>query len=325
LNNTLSAAKLEAALDSHIATVVGRYGKRAYAWDVVNEAVSDGGAGQPTIKTSFDPWLPKVPDFIDRAFTAARNASAGTPVKLFYNDYGAEAEGAKADRMYALVKGMIERKVPIDGVGFQTHLKNSFKAKIPSMERNLRRFAALGLEVHITELDVRACDADSECNAAALATQAEVYAELLAMCLRIEQCKVFEMWGFTDRHTWLRSFQNPTHKNEMPLPFDVDYIEKPCYSAMMDVLQNKTAPPTPAPAPPTPAPAGRYRTQTATCKNAVAISDKNLVASVLACEALCDANSACVAVDTNGSDCYLKSKCDGTAGSCSGWCSYVKV
>lgn len=138
LNSTLSPDELVNALDSHILTVVGRYGDRAYAWDVVNEAVSDGGASQPMLKTecapfcvryvcapgalsvhlrSFQPWLPKVPDFVDRAFRAARNASK--TAKLFYNDYGAEAVNAKSDRVLALVKAMRARGVPIDGVGFQ--------------------------------------------------------------------------------------------------------------------------------------------------------------------------------------------------------------
>jgi len=136
LNSSLSKQELEAALDGHISTVVSRYGTRAYAWDVVNEAVSDGGAGKPTIKTDYAPWMPKVPDFIDRAFTAARQA-AGPDVKLFYNDYGAETEGAKSDRMYELVKGMQSRGIPIDGIGFQTHISNSFLASIPSQIRQL--------------------------------------------------------------------------------------------------------------------------------------------------------------------------------------------
>jgi len=137
---------------------------------------------------------------------------------------------------YELVKGMQSRGIPIDGIGFQTHISNSFLASIPSMERNLRRFTALDLDVHITELDVRACDKSSTCDAAALETQAAVYEGLLRMCLGIPRCKVFEMWGFTDRHTWITSFQNPTHKNEMPLPFDMDYATKPCFKSMLGVM-----------------------------------------------------------------------------------------
>ena len=200
------------------------------------EAVSDGGEGQPVLKQVFPPWLPSVPDYLDRAFTAARQATNCTRTKLFYNDYGAETLGPKADRVLALVQGMQSRGVPIDGVGFQTHVSNDFLSSIPSMRQNLLRFAALGLEIHITELDVRACDADSPCDGAALQTQAQVYKELLSMCLSIPNCKSFEMWGFTDRHTWITDFNNPTHKNEMPLPYNVDYQEKPAFGGMLEAL-----------------------------------------------------------------------------------------
>lgn len=170
---------------------------------------------------------------------AARKAG-GPDVKLFYNDYGAEAMGPKADRVLALVKGMQNRGIPIDGVGFQTHVNNAFLSSIPSMRQNLQRFADLGLEIHITELDVRACDASSPCDAPALQKQAAVYSGLLGACLNISACKSFEMWGFTDRHTWITNFNNPTHKNEMPLPYDVDYNAKPAYFSMLQTLQTTT-------------------------------------------------------------------------------------
>jgi len=231
------------ALSEHIRTVVSRYGEKAYAWDVVNEAVADGGKlpEGTLLKTDYKPWLPKVPDFIDRAFTAARKAG-GPAVKLFYNDYNMEAVNPKSDRAYEMVKGMLRRGVAIDGVGFQSHISNSFLNQIPSMEKNLRRFAELGLEVHITELDVRACDAKTECDAAALQTQAKVYAGLLEMCLRISKCKAFVTWGFTDKYTWVFDQNNPTHKDEMPLPFDKEYKKKPAFFSMLRALQNSSAP-----------------------------------------------------------------------------------
>ena len=242
LNNLAgNRSGLIAALDSHIRTVVSHYGERAYAWDVVNEAVSDGIAGQPLVKPDFKPWQPALPDFIDRAFIAAREA-AGPHVKLFYNDYGAEGINPKSDRVLALVKGLQQRKVPIDGVGFQFHINNQYLKNLESIEANLKRFAALGLDVHITELDVRACSDSTPCDEAALQQQAEVYAGLLKICLGIKRCKVFETWGFTDKHTWITHFNNPTGKDEKPLPFDMSYKPKPAFHAMAEVLQNFTGP-----------------------------------------------------------------------------------
>lgn len=222
--------------------------------------------------------------------------------------------------MYALVKGLIARKVPIDGVGFQTHISNSFYTQIPSMEANLKRFAALGLDIHITELDVRACSDSSTCDDKALARQGEVYEGLLRMCLRIASCKVFEMWGFTDRHTWTRTFHNPTRKDEMPLPFDSSYQAKPAFYSMLKALNGSAPVP-----PPSPTPSHHYITQTTTCKNAKPISGLLRVSSVRECEQHCDEDAACIAVDTNGAQCYTKGSCDGTAGDCEGWCSYKKA
>ena len=113
-NGGFNASELAAVLEDHIDAVVRHYGPRAYCWDVVNEALDDHG-----LKPSA-PWYPAVPDYIDVAFRAARKAG-GPGVKLFYNDYSAEGLNAKSDQVYALVKGMQARGVPIDGVGLQFH------------------------------------------------------------------------------------------------------------------------------------------------------------------------------------------------------------
>lgn len=320
LNTSMSHDQLVDALNEHIQTVVSRYGEKAYAWDVVNEAVADGGK-QPAgtlLKKVFDPWLPAVPDFMDRAFIAARKAG-GPAVKLFYNDYGMETISPKSDRAYEMVKGMLSRGIPIDGIGFQTHIANPFLHKIASMEKNLRRFADLGLEVHITELDVRACDAKTKCDAAALQMQAQVYSGLLKMCLDISKCKAFVMWGFTDKHTWITNFQNPTHKDEMPLPFDMQYKKKAAFFSMLQALENS---PTPSPPPSPPSPTRTYDRLKSTCANSKAVSGSLSVGSTAECEQLCNKQTGCTSFDTDGSTCYLKSHCEGQVGECSGWCGY---
>eukprot|EP00854_Cymbomonas_tetramitiformis_P000794 gene794-1270_t len=69
-----------------------------------------------------------------------------------------------------------------------------------------------------------------------------------------------------------------------------------------------------------------YVTQTGTCQNAKSLGgDVGPVDSVAECQAKCDANSECIAIDQGSTNCYLKSYCEGTVGSCSGWCSYVAV
>lgn len=108
---------------------------------------------------------------------------------------------------------------------------------------NMARLVALGMEVHITELDVRCA---LPCGDDRLAIQAKIYGDLLQACLDNSKptnpngkggCKSFETWGFTDLHTWIYNFNNPNHDNLLPLPFDVNYQPKPAFFEMLAVLQ----------------------------------------------------------------------------------------
>ena len=241
-----NATAKRALLVEHATAVASYYGAKAYAWDVVNEAISDS----PPYALKTNVWYPDVPDYVDVAFTAARSA---TGAKLFYNDYnvGSMAEGAfelhpttgarlesgskgKADAMYAMAKDMLARGVPLDGVGFQLHVDHSFSA-FDGVRDNVARFGALGLEVHMTEVDVT-CSAGG----CTLDDQAAVYRGLLGACLANAACKNFESWGYTDKYTWKGS-------GTRPLPFDEQYEPKPAANALLQGLRQTVAPP-PTPA-----------------------------------------------------------------------------
>ena len=230
-----NATAKRALLVEHATAVASYYGAKAYAWDVVNEAISDS----PPYALKTNVWYPDVPDYVDVAFTAARSA---TGAKLFYNDYnvGSMAEGAfelhpttgerlesgskgKADAMYAMAKEMLARGVPLDGVGFQLHVDHSFSA-FDGVRDNVARFGALGLEVHFTEVDVT-CSAGG----CTLDDQAAVYRGLLDACLANAACKNFETWGYTDKYTWKGS-------GTRPLPFDEQYKPKPAANALLQGL-----------------------------------------------------------------------------------------
>jgi hypothetical protein len=100
---------------THIAAIVGRYRGQVAEWDVVNEAIEDDGSYGSSI------WYETIgPEYIDLAFRFAHEADPGA--KLFYNDYGAEYENPHSDAIHEMVASMVERGVPIDGVGFQAHL-----------------------------------------------------------------------------------------------------------------------------------------------------------------------------------------------------------
>lgn len=220
----LSRAELAAVLQEHIRTEVTHFRGKIYAWDVVNEALEDDGTPRDTI------WRRALgPDYLAEVYRWAHEADP--EAKLFYNDYNAEGLGVKSDAVYALVKGLKERGVPIDGVGLQMHLLGP-PPPMADIAANIKRLAALGLEVHVTELDVAIQDMKGT-EAEKLAEQAKIYRQVLETCLSQPACKALVMWGFTDAHTWIPEV---TEHPDAPLIFDEAYRPKPAYQAVREVL-----------------------------------------------------------------------------------------
>ncbi|HOJ78011.1 MAG TPA: endo-1,4-beta-xylanase [Bacillota bacterium] len=225
-NGTWDRQSLLAVMENHISTVVSHYrGKVAY-WDVVNEAVSD----QVPHKLRDTIWSQHIgQDYIDRAFHAAHKADPDA--KLFYNDYGADDFNSKATAIYEMVKGMLERGVPIHGVGFQMHIDTT---GIFYFSENMKRFTDLGLEVHITEMDVRIPTPGVKTT---LANQAEVYYQIFSESLNNPKITSIVLWGFTDRHTWIPKYAPYGAGFGEPLIFDVNYNKKPAYYSIQEALQ----------------------------------------------------------------------------------------
>ncbi len=222
-SGTFSRDEAIAILHDHIATVVGRYAGRIAAWDVVNEAIGDDGRlREDSI------WYRLIgPDYVAMAFRFAHEADPAA--KLYYNDYNAEGMNAKSDAVYALVKRLVDDGVPIDGVGWQMHLVNGFGIGDGHRD-NAQRLAALGLEISITELDVRTPLPSTE---PALERQARAYGDVTAFCLAEANCKALLTWGFTDAHSWIPQFFRGTGD---ALPFDAELRPKPAYWAMNEAL-----------------------------------------------------------------------------------------
>jgi endo-1,4-beta-xylanase len=210
---------------------MGRYKGRIFAWDVVNEGIGDNNQLRNT------QWRRMIgDDYIDLAFQFARETDPDA--LLFYNDYGAEDMAAKSDAVYDLVSGMVERGIPIDGVGLQMHFRiDQLRGRDTRMGQaiieNIERLGALGLEIHITELDMRH---DGPPEDWLLARQADGYRAAFEICLAAEPCTAVLTWGFTDAHSWIPSFfGNP---EAAPLIFDADYQPKPAYTAIAETLAN---------------------------------------------------------------------------------------
>ncbi|MFL6121720.1 endo-1,4-beta-xylanase [Actinophytocola sp.] len=236
----LDATALRTALSNHITNVVGHFAGRLYAWDVVNEPLNEDG----TLRNSF--WYAKLgASYIADAFRAAR--AADPTAKLYINDYNTDGLGAKSDGMYSLVQSLLAQGVPIDGVGFQAHLAIQFG--FPNqLRQNLQRFADLGLDVAITELDVRM---QLPSDATKLATQAAYYRDVTNACLAVTRCVGITTWGYTDKYSWVPS----TFPGEgAALLVDENFQVKPAYTAVHDALAaaggTDTTPPT-APGAPT--------------------------------------------------------------------------
>ncbi|HEY5835153.1 endo-1,4-beta-xylanase [Streptomyces sp.] len=189
---TIGDAQLKAILQSHITTLMKRYAGRVGVWDVVNEALAEDG----TVDTG-NFWYRHLGEaYIADAFTWAH--AADPAAKLYLNDFDTEPVNSKSDGLYTLVKKLRAAGVPIDGVGFQTHVTTD--NTLHTLRANLRRFADLGLDVAITELDVRMPLPPTD---ALLTTQADIYATATEACLAVSRCVSLTVWGFSDAYSWV--------------------------------------------------------------------------------------------------------------------------
>jgi endo-1,4-beta-xylanase len=215
--NSLSKSAKRAALINHVKNVVTYYkGKGLVAWDIVNEAVNDG---QASLK--HNAWYPDVEDYIDVAFQTAH--AADPDIKLFYNDYNADGVNQKSTFIYDMVKSMIQRGIPIHGVGLQMHLDTNSYPKEDDLRANIKRFGDLGLDVHITEMDIRYNGNYQK--------QAEIYHSVLKVCLEEPACKNFQVWGVIDRYSWRAS--------DNPLLFDNSYKPKDAACSVLKAFQGQ--------------------------------------------------------------------------------------
>lgn len=218
----LDATAMRAAMENHIDTVVGRYAGQINSWDVVNEVFDDNGA----LRNSF--WLQRLGEsYIADAFRFAR--AADPDAKLCINDYNVEGINPKSTAMFDLVSQLRGQGVPIDCVGLQGHL--AIQYGFPNdLRQNIQRFADLGVEVKLTELDVRM---ELPADTSKLATQATYYRDALDACLAVSQCTGLTVWGFTDKHSWV---PDTFPGQGAALPLDENYQAKPAYQALHDVL-----------------------------------------------------------------------------------------
>lgn len=198
---TWNVDTLKQLLKEHVDSVVGHYKGKIAAWDVVNEAFNDGSG---TLRTTNSPWATIIGrSYIELAFREAR--AIDPAAQLFYNDYNLETPGAKQDSVFTLLSDFKTRGVPIDGIGFQAHLLvNADGSGVPSQQTlttTFQRFAALGLKVHITELDIRMRTPGA--TAAEIAAQTQGWTNVINACLAVSACDAIVVWGVNDGESWI--------------------------------------------------------------------------------------------------------------------------
>jgi len=231
-NTTWDPETLKVVLKEHIDSVVGHYKGKILAWDVVNEAFNDGTG---SLRVTGSPWATTLgAGYIDLAFQEAR--AADPAALLFYNDYNLETPGLKQDSVFARISGMKSRGIPIDGIGFQAHFQvNADATGVPSKETlvaTFNRFAALGLKIHVTELDIRVRTPGA--TTAELAAQNQGFTNITAACLAVPACEAMVVWGLNDGESWvLGTFPG----YGQALLFDDAYSRKATYSAVSSALQ----------------------------------------------------------------------------------------
>ncbi len=218
----------------HIELMMHRYGDVVYAWDVVNEAISDE---HNVFLRSNSRWHEIIgDDYVAQAFRMAHEADPNA--KLFYNDYNA-VQPAKRDKIIRLIEELQADDVPIHGVGIQAHW-NIYDPSVATIREALELYSQLGIEVHITELDLSVYAWNSqtpmmwEPTEEILELQAQRYGEIFALFREFSDVITnVSFWGVADDHTWLDNFPVQGRKN-WPLLFDEELQPKPAFWSIVD-------------------------------------------------------------------------------------------
>ncbi|GGS19442.1 beta-xylanase [Streptomyces humidus] len=212
---SLSGSSLRQAMIDHINGVMAHYKGKIVQWDVVNEAFDDGSGGRrdSNLQRTGNDW-------IEVAFRTAR--AADPAAKLCYNDYNIENwTWAKTQGVYNMVRDFKQRGVPIDCVGFQSHF-NSGSPYNSNFRTTLQSFAALGVDVAITELDIQGASGTT-------------YANVTNDCLAVSRCLGITVWGVRDTDSW--------RSGDTPLLFNGDGSKKPAYTSVLNALNGGTSTP----------------------------------------------------------------------------------
>ena len=219
--SSLPLNQVQTAMQNHVTTEATHYKGAVYAWDVINEPFNeDGSLRQDVFYQAMGQGY---------IATALRAAHAADPnAKLYINDYNIEGVNAKSNGLYSLAQSLLAQGVPLNGIGLESHF---IVGQVPSsLLTNMQRFANLGLDVAITELDDRIPLPASTAN---LNQQATDYGTVVRDCLNVARCVGVSQWGVDDGHSWIPgTFQGYGAATF----YDASYQPKPAYNATVQAL-----------------------------------------------------------------------------------------
>jgi len=221
-------------LKEHIFTVVGRYRGKIYAWDVANEVISDR---RDEYLRNSDWYRICGEDYIIKAFQWAHEADPNA--LLFYNDYD-EINPVKREKIFRLVKSLKEAGVPIHGLGLQGHWAINEPSR-GQLDSTLSRFAELGVQLQITELDISVYPKEhnarerkpEDANTAFTPQREQAQLEKYKMCFELfrkyrNHITSVTFWNLSDKYSWLDNFPVQNRK-DYPLLFDTGLNRKKVY------------------------------------------------------------------------------------------------
>jgi endo-1,4-beta-xylanase len=238
-------AEVRARLENYVTEVVTRYKGRVFAWDVVNEVITDDdSASDPYRRSNWWDASGGNADYIDWAFNAAR--AADPDCLLFINEYSTRFSG-KRGRYIEVIRDVVNRGIPIDGVGHQMHLNVETQASDALAAIDAIDNEFMGLAQHVTELDISlypdpgSCFADQTgCRAdygadipdSVLTTQAELYRALFNGFTERPSITSVSLWGVSDAQSWLNDV--PITRTNAPLLWDRNRDAKSALQAILD-------------------------------------------------------------------------------------------
>lgn len=232
-NGNYTPDQLMNLMQQHITSVVGRYKGHIQEWSVVNEAFTRN----QHVYGLHDWWADHTGStaYIDQAFIWAHQADPSA--KLILNDFDNEHFNPVSDAMYDYIRDAKARGIPIDGIGMQMHIDGTHPPDEVEVAQNMRRFAALGVGVYVTEFDVN-MSAVAAPDAARDNIEAGIYYSMARACIDSGACHSFSELGITDKETWY-NYMGPSTADARPLMFDQNYKPKPAYYAFRNALAQK--------------------------------------------------------------------------------------